>query len=164
MTALLLVGSLFNSTQQGGKMTKFNYLAKAQVKPDLVKPYELTDLEINGVTPILYVCTSTDANTPLFKHRLADAQNKPARRKSKKVTKADIQKIREEDIDLYARFVVTDWENVIDDSGKKVPFDVDSCRDYLLSLPSYIVDPMRDYCSDALNWTETLDVESVAKK
>lgn len=163
MTALLVIGSLFYTTQ-GEKMTRFNYLAKAQVKPDLVKPYELADLEINGVIPILYVRTATDANVDLFTHRLAEAQNKPARRKSKKVTKADIQKVREDDIDLYARYVVTDWENVIDDSGKKVPFDVDSCRDYLLSLPSYIVDPMRDYCSDALNWTDSLDVESVAKK
>ncbi|WP_299085059.1 hypothetical protein [uncultured Paraglaciecola sp.] len=163
MTALLLVASLFNTTQ-GEKMSKFNYLEKAKVKPDLVKPYELVDLEINGKCPVLFVTTSSDANRALFRKRLADAQDKPTRKKSKKVTEVDIEKVRTDDIELYAKFVVTDWKDVIDDSGKLVPFSEEACRDYLLSLPSYIIDPMRDYCSDPLNWTDSIDAESVAKK
>lgn len=164
MTAILAIGLLFNTNQGETKMSKFNYLKKAQVDAGLVKEYPISDLEINGKTPTLLVKTASDANRPLFKRRLLDAQNKPARKKSKKVTPNDIADIRRDDIGYYSEYVVTGWKNVIDDTGKEVPFDQESCADYLESLPTWMFDALRDFCSDPVNHTDSLEIDSTVKK
>lgn len=56
------------------------------------------------------------------------------------------------DRDLFARFVITDWDGVKDHTGELVPFSGEVCREFLDALPSWIIRGMSSFASIARNF------------
>ncbi len=56
------------------------------------------------------------------------------------------------DRDLFPRFVVNDWENVLDDKGKPVKFTCETCHEFLCALPDWIMQEVTAYASRATNF------------
>lgn len=55
------------------------------------------------------------------------------------------------DRELFPRYVITDWDGVVDADGNLVPFSADACREFLDALPNWIVRGISSFASSARN-------------
>lgn len=77
--------------------------------------------------------------------------SRKVRSRSQRITSPQLaaEKSREEDLDLYAEHVLTDWSGVYDKAGNAVKFSVGAAKELLRQLPSYLFDRVRFYFQDA---------------
>lgn len=165
MLALLILTKLFEPQEK--TMSKFSYLEKT--KPVLETPiaYTLEQITINGKHPILKVVFAGEGNRKYFNALLQHSQltNKGVRTRKKNNINVDtLKEVRNRDREMYPKYIVTGWENVMDNSGKNVEFSEEECKDFLSSLPDWIFDELRDFCTNELSFTDSLDIEVIAKK
>ena len=76
-----------------------------------------------------------------------------------------IKRTRDEDRDLYAKHIVTDWGGVVDVEGKPVELSPDNCCDFLYAIPDESFDMLRDFASDSQTFVEdaVTDTEETSK-
>lgn len=137
-------------------MTSFSNLTKYKVATDRVVPYDLGVVlgERDGkpVTAVLRVAPANELNTPLLNEVLRRGKAKEGGGRKVSATPSTAQLLslanesREEDRELYAKFVVKGWANVFDDTGKESPFTEGNCHDFLRCLPDDIFDDLRRFC------------------
>lgn len=150
-------------------MANFSHLDALQVKQDGVARYTFHNIVVNEKSPTLIVRPATQANKPYFKE-LFRRQEARARQiaASKRIDPKFVDDTRDEDRDLFPKFVVTGWEDMIDADGGEVVFSVDECRQFLEALPDWVVDDFFQWCKRNENFVEgvaldTRDVEGTAK-
>lgn len=111
--------------------------------------------------PELEVCHAGASNKRYMAAVLERGITNPRRRKrgidTKTIVKAaesniaeDIELVR----DLYPEFIVTGFKRVVDDDGALVEFSIPNARDYLEQLPDWILERMRIYCENPINFIE----------
>ena len=87
------------------------------------------------------------------------------RRPAKQVTVEDLDRHRENDRKLYARYVIVGWEKLRNDDGE-IPFSREHAEELCDFLPDWIFDRLRNFASQPENFLpedeELPDPEEIA--
>lgn len=132
--------------------SKFGYLDRLDVKSGVTADYTFFAISVNGKSPVLTVRPATEATPGYYGELLVRANRSQAIVSSGAISKAVIDDSRREDRDLFPRFIVVGWHDVVDDKGEEVPFSVENARDFLSALPDYIFDEFRKWCGQEVNF------------
>ena len=135
-------------------MVDFSNLNQYQVTNDKVARITLYNITFsNGKSPVLIGQPCGQINKPYF-NALMRTSAKRAIQSSGRQSAAAMAEHRSVDRDLYSKFVITGWEDIIDAQGQEVPFTVENCADFLKSIPSHIFDEIRAFFLDMNNFIE----------
>ncbi len=142
-------------------MAEFGQLKALEVSAD--KTVEFTLYQVQG-TPTLVLAPATETNVPLFNAVLKHAGQAANRTKaSAKQNLGTIKQGRAQDRELYARFVVKGWRDVVDENDDEAPFTRENCLKFLTALPYNMFDDVREFARDLSNFVDELpDTEAVA--
>lgn len=133
---------------------KFEHLRKLQVRSDVVQDFDLLEIEGN---PLLKVKPALEGNRAYFTSLLKRNKRYAQQLRTMGMTPELMDKTREEDRELYARFVIVGWESVVDSENKDVKFSTEDCLAFLRALPDYIFDQVRQFCSTPGNFVKNFD-------
>lgn len=148
-------------------MTKpdFSHLDKLVASTDKIIEYELFEI-VGG--PLLSLCCAQDNEEYLNKIRARRSQierqvreMQAKQKKSRRLRPTDIirELMRPVDTECYPGTIVKNWDkNVVDATGKKVPYTDENCAEFLKRLPNHIFDPLREFVSDPNNFIDLADV------
>ena len=138
----------------------FEHLKKLEVKAGETMPF--TFYQIVG-EPVLHLAPATEANKPYFNALLKRSRKNQRRLQSGSFTASVITENRDDDRELYPKFIVRGWENVVDSDNNPVTFSAEACSDFLSALPDWLFDEARQFAVDATNFVDVeVDVEEVA--
>lgn len=127
-------------------MSKFDFRS-LDVKVD--RTARITLYDVNPEKPPVLICKpGTAANKPYFNAVLKRGQKNARRLRAGKMTAAMMDESRNEDRELYPKHVIVGWENVVDIDGAAVPFTAMDCEDFLMALPDWIFDDVRNQLAD----------------
>lgn len=136
-------------------MTDFSHLKQLEVND---KTAEYPIYQISG-EPTLILKPATEANKPYFNSVLRRSKRNLRAIKTG-INQKMIKENREEDRELYPKHIITDWKDVPDSKGKKVPFSVENCTDFIQALPDWIFDDIRAFAGESSNFFgEVIDVK-----
>jgi hypothetical protein len=79
---------------------------------------------------------------------------KRRRLQTNKISAAEADRDRADDLKLYPKHVVLGWGGVVDQEGNEVEFSEESCAQFLAALPSWIFDKVRVFCMRAENFID----------
>lgn len=113
---------------------------------DLVK-YELYYLDGE---PCLYLKPAGETNQDYFKAMISRIKKAPAR--LNQVTSGRVKEDRNEDREMFAKYVVKDWSNIRDADQKLVPFNQANCLEFLNALPDHLFDDLRNFAKNLDNF------------
>lgn len=137
-------------------MTDFSHLKNLDVKD---KSAQYTIHQIAG-TPVLTIKPATEANKPYFNAVLKKSRRNVRALKAGAINQVMIAENREQDRDLFPKFVVTGWIGLTDAKGKEVEFNRENCEAFLRALPDWIFDEVRDFAGNSVNFADDMpDVE-----
>jgi hypothetical protein len=139
-------------------MTDFSHLKTLDVKD---KTARCPIHQIAGA-PVLIMKPATEANKPYFNAVLKKSRRNVRALKAGALNQAMIAENREQDRELFPRFVVVEWEGVTDAGGEAVGFNRENCEDFLRALPDWVFDEIRNFAGDSINFTE--DVPDIGAK
>ncbi len=142
-------------------MSKFNQLKQYDIQPEKSVRYDLVDIQMNDHTPYLMVKPATEGNKPFARAQLQRSNKRVRAAGARGVTLENLAANRDDDRELYPRFIITGWGNVFDVDQKEVPFSVKDCVDFLEELPDWIFDKVRLFCVEPGNFAETVDREDL---
>lgn len=142
-------------------MTDFANLKSLEVKAEKTSPFTIYQIEGE---PVLHIAPATEANKPYFNALLKRSRKNQRRINSGNFTGAIIQENRDNDRELYPRFVIRGWDEVIDSSGDAVPFNTQNATDFLQALPDWLFDEIRNFATDPQSFVNepTVDVEELS--
>ena len=147
-------------------MVDFSHLAAARATAEDRAEFHLRRLNVDGVYPVLIVAPAGQVNKPYF-HKLLKTQARRVVQVTRNTIDADfIDDNRDEDRKLYPAYVIKGWRDVLDASGKEVPFNEANCHEFLQVLPDDMFDELRDFCSRMSNFRDgdiTTKAEAKAK-
>ena len=141
----------------------FSHLQVLDVSADKTAEFKIHQITVNEKTPTLIVAPATDANKPYFNALLKRAGKSARQVKAGKMDASLIEENRDEDRALYPKFVLRGWMDMIDANGKDVKFTPKDAAKFLEALPDWIFDQLRNFCGEASNYSDVMDVEIVAK-
>lgn len=133
-------------------MANFDNLKAFDVKAETAVRYDITDIQMNGKTPFLMVKPATEANKPFARAQLLRSNKRARAAGGRGVSLETIEGTRDDDRELYPRYVIEDWGNVFDTDGQPVAFSVKSCQEFLTALPNWVFDGVRNYCTTPTNF------------
>ncbi len=112
-------------------MPKFNFLAAA---PSGTAKYSFDTLSSSANPPVLTVKPAGEAN-PAYQSLRFKTQNDPRIKETrKKMTIYQRAQVREYWVDIFAKTVVTAWENVTDETGAPAPCTPENVTEFLMAL------------------------------
>jgi len=106
--------------------------------------------------PALIMKPATEANKPYFNAVLKRSRRNVRALKAGAINQVMIAENREQDRELFPKFVVTGWEGVTDSKGKDAEFNRENCEAFLRALPDWIFDEVRDFAGNSVNFTEDM--------
>lgn len=74
------------------------------------------------------------------------------RRPAKQVTVEDLDRHRNNDRNLYPRYVIVGWEGLTDENGESIPFSRDAATELCVALPDWLFDRLRNFASQPENF------------
>lgn len=141
-------------------MSKFEHLKKLSPSADKEVPYPLVQIEGE---PVLIMVQATEANKKYYNALLKKNSMSIRRLRSQRFNAGMLAENRNTDRDLFPKFIIKNWEKVVDADGVDVPFTVEDARDFILALPDHIFDDVRNFASDPVNFVdEPLDEEATS--
>lgn len=140
-------------------MADFSHLKVLEVTDDKTARYTLHQITVNNKTPTLIVAPATEANKPYFNALLKRSGKSVRAVRAGSVNTGMIEDNREDEQELYPKYIIKGWEDMIDAKGKDTVFSVAECVDFLNQLPNWIFDDLRQFCGNPANFTELMDVE-----
>lgn len=132
--------------------SKFGYLSQLDVKSGMTADYTFFTISVNGKSPVLTVRPATEATPGYYGELLVRANRSQAIRAAGAISRAVIDDARNEDRDLFPRFIVIGWRDVVGSDGEEVPFSIENVRDFLTALPDYIFDDFRKWSGQETNF------------
>lgn len=144
-------------------MGKFGHLKQFDVESDHTTEYTISRITVNGVSPTLKVAPATEANKPYFNAQIRYTQKNLRSMRSGGMSGRTLEEMRELDRDLYPKYVIKGWRDVVDADGNDVQFSKSECEAFLSELPDWIFDEVREFCSNPQNHVDAVDVEATAK-
>ena len=120
--------------------------------------------EIEG-EPWLEVKPATEWNKPFFNALLKRQRRGRRILRAGTLTVDMIKRTRDEDRDLYAKYIVTGWGGVVDVDSKPVDLSPANCQDFLYAISDESFDLLRDFAGDPQTFVEdaVIDTEETAK-
>lgn len=114
--------------------------------------------------PWVDVARADSSNKPYFNaFTKKNLRNRQLLRMSS-ITADQIEQSRNQDRDLYSKFIIKGWGNVVEKNGQAVEFSEDNCKQFLDALPYWLFDELRDFASrpdsfedDAVTSTEEVE-------
>lgn len=140
-------------------MTNFSHLAALEVSDESTTELTLYQITVNGKTPVLIMRPATEANKPYFNALLKRSGKTRKQIQAGQMNANMISENRDEDKELYPRYVITGWRDVVDENGIDSKFGPDDCRDFIDALPSWLFDDVRTHAGNPANFTDVLDLE-----
>lgn len=134
-------------------MSKFSHLQKLQVDNAVAW------VSISEVSPgaKLALLVAGEAN-PQYWNALLKKTGRRARELQRgKVSAQVIARNRAEDRALYPKYVIVNWEGILDSNDEEVAFSQEVCADFLEQLPDWLFDRLRDLASDPNTFIEDED-------
>ncbi len=131
---------------------------KFAAKAEVVRPFELAAVSEDQANPIvLMVRHAGDGNQGFANHQYK-AVNK-GRARSGQISADFVQARIADAADAFARHVIVDWRNVVED-GKPVPYSVDAAGRFLAALihptegRSDVFMKLQSFCENADNFRD----------
>jgi hypothetical protein len=112
---------------------------------------------------VLVLKPAAEVNKPYFNAVLRKSRKNMRAVRSGVVNQAMIAENREQDRELFPKYVVVGWKNVRDSKGEIVEFNKENCDDFLRALPDWLFDEIRNFAADITNFVgDQPDVEDMA--
>jgi hypothetical protein len=130
----------------------FSHLKALQVQKDAKSTFVF--FRIAG-EPSLEVRPATSDNPEFFNAVLKQSKAAVRRARSRRGQQATTEAIdlaRQEDIKLFVKYIIVDWDGVLDSKGELVPYSADACAQFLRAIPSDMFNELRNYCLDIENF------------
>lgn len=142
-------------------MVDFSNLSKLDISDQTV---DFTIHALEGA-PRLTVRSALNDNAGYTNAVLKTSSAQLTRGNRRKANKETLDSTRDQDRELYAHHVVVDWSGITDNSGKAVPFNTANCLQFLKKLPDWLVDDLRTFCNNPVNFLTDDDIneEETAK-
>jgi hypothetical protein len=137
----------------------FKHLQRYDVEK---KTVPFTFYQIAG-EPIVECLPATEANRPYHNALLKRNAKLAQRFRAGRISREMLEKSRDEDRELYAKFVVKGWRNVKDDNGADVPFTQEAAAEFFEALPNWLFDELRVWASSPGNFVDE-DAESLGEE
>lgn len=130
-------------------------------KPLQVNAQQTSNYTIYSIenTPTLTLAPANQVHKAYFNEVLR-RNSQASRVKAQNV--ALLEKNREEDRELYAKYILKGWKNVKDRSGNDVAFSQENALAFLQAIPDYIFDEIRIYAQATENFLSP-SAETAAK-
>lgn len=135
-------------------MADFTHLDKLRVQDDATAEY--TFFRITG-EPTLTMRAAHESNADFFNaalKRSKAAQRRSRGRKNQQPTKEMIEAARQEDIVLFAKYVVVGWTGVLDADDQEVEFSQENCAQFLNAIPTDMFTELRVFALDIENFRD----------
>ena len=138
--------------------TDFSHLKQFEADAAKTVEFEFPEITINGVSPVLIVKTASASNKPFTTASLKTSSMKQVSKRRGQINPKVSADLRDDDRQLYSKYIITGWKNVTNASGDTVPFSPGAALAFLEQLPDNIFDQVREFCSDPSNFVESLDI------
>jgi hypothetical protein len=106
--------------------------------------------------PALILKPATEVNKPYFNAVLKRSRRNMRALKAGAINQVMIAENREQDRELFPKFVVIGWEDMTDSKGEDAEFNLENCEAFLRALPDWIFDEVRDFAGNSVNFTEDI--------
>jgi hypothetical protein len=138
-------------------MADFGFVRQQAVSDGATASFTLYGIEMpNGANPVLVGRYAGEANRPyynaLLKRQAKRVQRTQAALRAGMVDPEMLAQNRDDDRELFPRFVLTGWAEVCDAKGKEVPFNEQNAADFLAALPNEDFDDARNFFSNRSNF------------
>lgn len=128
---------------------------------------KIARFEVPYLGAVLLLRPATEANKPYFNQVLKRSKRRVNAVRRGNLDAKMLAEGREEDRELFPKYVIADWEGVTDKDGVEVPFSIDNCADFVRGgsdgMPDWMFDEIRNFASDIPNFIELMDVEGAVK-
>jgi hypothetical protein len=138
----------------------FSHLRALEVRD---KTATVTLFQVKG-EPFFVVKPATESNKPYFNAVLKRTRKNTRAVQAGAISSAMIKENRDEDRELFPKFIVTNWGRVTDSRGQEVPFSEGACAQYLEALPDWVFDEIRSFAGNSANFVDgAIDAEGSAE-
>lgn len=142
--------------------SKFAHFDTLNVKGDVTKELTLSQIDVGGVSPTLIVGPATEANKPFFNAQLKNSGKNVKQIQAGRVTASMLENNRNEDRELYPKYIIKDWKNMLNSEGQQLKFSTADCIDFIDSIPDWLFDDIRVYCGNPQNFIQSASIDVVA--
>lgn len=102
------------------------------------------------IAPKARICVrpATEANPAYYNGMLRRSGNRLRRlQRTDTLNAAEVDQNRSEDRELYPRFVLVNWEGILDKDNNPVAFTADRAREFCAKLPAWLFDRLRNFAA-----------------
>ena len=137
----------------------FENLKKLELNSEMTA--ELTLYQVEG-EPVLILAVANEANKPYF-NELLRVSRKNRGRSTNVLSSATVKENRNNDRELYPRFILRGWRNVKDTKGNPVEANLENFTEFCAVVPDWVFDEIRTFAMDIQNFLPTsVDAEEVS--
>lgn len=142
-------------------MTDFSNLAALQITEEATAPFIFYGI---AGEPTLDCRPATQENKPFFNAILLKNKQILRKQKGRRAAAPTAQMLAEArvaDIELFVKYIVVGWANVVDAKGKVVKFTQEVCKQFLEAIPGDMFDELRMFCLEIANFRLEMDPEEL---
>ena len=129
----------------------FEHLKKLQ--PSATDTIEYVFYDIDG-EPTINVLPATEANKSYHNALLRKNAKNARRLRAGKLTPQMLSETRNDDRELYARYVAKSWTGILHSDGTEATFTAAECLAFFEALPNWVFDDLRMFCADPVNFLD----------
>lgn len=114
----------------------------------------LVDAQGRKIQPILRMRCAGHSNPAYFNAvSKMNAQSGAKRRTlQSRVDSETAARNRRQDRILFPQHVIVGWEGIYDEHGQDVPYSTEACKEFLASIPDWMMDDIRGFAAGAENF------------
>lgn len=123
-------------------MVDFGHLRRLHVGGAATAEYEI--VEVDG-SPTLVGVFAGETNEGYYNALIRRSTKNQRRFRASKIGAKELQENRDQDRELFPKFVIKGWSNVMDSNGDPVEFSEENCAQFLKAIPDYLFDDVRNF-------------------
>lgn len=133
----------------------FGNVSDKKVTADNTAEFDLFDIDMEEA--VLIVAPATRSNKAYNTAQMNLMLPQQRRISGGKMNAAFLDKYREDIKPMFATHVLKGWTNVVDRTGKAVPFSTENAFAFLQALPSSTFDALTEFCENEGNFRVAAD-------
>ncbi|MDX1429615.1 MAG: hypothetical protein R3282_04970, partial [Rhodothermales bacterium] len=138
----------------------FEHLQKKEVSGSATCWLEIPDLSPDARIEVKF---AGESNRAYYNEVLRRAGSRARQLATREVTVKDVVKLRDDDRELFGKFILVNWDGVEDADGNPVPFTREYAMEFCEKVPYHIFDKIRNWAGQPerfLQDDESPDVEA----